>query len=65
MVYALLSRPMVQTLFPCFPRKTVHTIAFFALGARGQATGRERRGATVVVCTLFPLEKERTSRDQR
>ena len=49
MVYTLLSGPMVYTLFPCFPRKMVYTIAFFALWARGWATDREKRGATVVV----------------
>ena len=31
MVHTLLSGPMVHTLFPCFPRKMVYTIAFFAL----------------------------------
>ena len=30
-VYTLLAGPMVYTLFPCFPRKMVYTIAFFAL----------------------------------
>ena len=52
-VYTLFSGPMVYTLFPCFPRKMVYTIAFFALWARGRATDREKRGATVVVYTLF------------
>ena len=53
MVYTLLSGPMVYTLFPCFPRKMVYTIAFFALRPRGRATDREKRGPTVVVYTLF------------
>ena len=53
MVYTLLSRPMVYTLFPCFPRKMVYTIAFFALWPRGRATDREKRSPTVVVYTLF------------
>ena len=55
MVYTLFSGPMVYTLFPCFPRKRVYTIAFFALWPRGRATDRKRRGATVVVYTLFSL----------
>ena len=53
MVYSILSGPMVYTLFPCFPRKMVYTIACFALWPRGRATDRERRGATVVVYTRF------------
>ena len=54
-MYTLLSGLVVYTLFPCFPRKTVYTIAFFALRPQGRATDREKRGATVVVCTLsFP-----------
>ena len=56
MVYTLLSGPMVYTLFPCFPRKIVYTIAFFALWPRGQATDREKRCPTVVVHTrLSPV----------
>ena len=56
MVYTLLSGPMVYTLFPCFPRKMVYTTAFFALWPRGRVTAREKRGATVVVYTLFSLD---------
>ena len=52
-MYTLLSGPMVYTLFPCFPRKRVYTIAFFALRPWGRATDREKRGSTVVVYTLF------------
>ena len=55
MVYTLLSGPTVYTFFPCFPRKMVYTIAFLALWPRGRATDREKRGATVVVYTLFCL----------
>ena len=54
-MYTLLSGPMVYTLFPCFPRKRVYTIAFFALRPWGRATDREQRGSTVVAYTLFPL----------
>ena len=56
MVYTLLSGPMVYTLFPCFPRKRVYTIAFFALRPWGRVTDREKRGSTVVVYTLFSPE---------
>ena len=31
MVYTLLSRPMVYTLFPCFPRSMVYTTVSFSL----------------------------------
>ena len=57
MVYTLLSGPMVYTLFPCFPRKMVYTIACFALWPRGRATDGEKRGPAVVVYTLFPLNQ--------
>ena len=53
----LFSGPMVYTLFPCFPRKRVYTIAFFALWPGGRATDRKRRDATVVVYTLFSPEE--------
>ena len=53
MVYTLLSGTMVYILFPCFPRKMVYTIAFFALWPRGRATDREKRGHAVVVYTIF------------
>ena len=44
MVYTLLSGPMVYTLFPCFPRKLVYTIAFFALWPRGGERPRKESG---------------------
>ena len=53
MVYTLLSGPMAYTHFPCFPEEMVFTIAFSAPSPRGRATDRGRRGATVVVYTLF------------
>ena len=50
MVLTLLSGPMVYTLFSCFPKEIVFTIA---LRPRGRVTNREKRGAKVVVYTLF------------
>ena len=55
-MYTLPSGLVVCTLFPCLPRKMVYTIPFFALWPRGRATDREKRGATVVVYTLFLRE---------
>ena len=56
---------MVYALLPCFPRKTVYTVALFALWPQGRVANREKRGATVVVHTLFFLAlgkwKERRS----
>ena len=42
-MYTLFPGPMVYTLFPCFPRKRVYTIAFFT----------ERREAPRWWCILF------------
>ena len=53
--YTPLSGPMVYTIFPCYHKEMVFNIAFIALGPRGWATDRERRGATVVMCALFSL----------
>ena len=50
MMHTLLSGAMVYAFFPCFPGKMVYAIACLAL--RGRGTGRERRGAMVVVYTL-------------
>ena len=44
MVYTLLSEPMLYTLFPCFPRKMVCTIAFFLLCDLEVGRQTEKRG---------------------
>ena len=62
MVYTLLSGPMVYTLFSCFPRKMVYTIAFFALWPRGRATDQEKRGPTVVCLLFFPWTAKKKKR---
>ena len=51
-MYTLLSGPMVYTLFPCFPRKRVYTIAslFCDLGVGRQT---EKRGVPRWWCILF------------
>ena len=51
--YTLLSGLMVYALFPCFSQENSVHHSFFALWPRGRATDREKRGATVVVYTLF------------
>ena len=44
MVYALLSGPMVYTLFPCFPRKMVYTISFFCSVTSGSGDRPRKEG---------------------
>ena len=38
------SGPMVYTLFPCFPRKMVYTIAFFCSVTSGSGDRLEKEG---------------------
>ena len=45
MVYTLLSRPMVYTLFPCFPRKMVYTIAFCCSVTSGSGDRPRKEGS--------------------
>ena len=45
MVYTLLSGPMVYTLFPCFPRKMVYTIAFFCSVTSGSGDRPRKEGS--------------------
>ena len=52
MVYALLSGPMVHTLFLCFSRKMVYTVAFLLCDLRvGRQT--EKGGLPLWWCMLF------------
>ena len=51
-MYTLLSGPMVYTLFPCFPRKVVYTIAFL-LCDLGVGRQTEKRGVPRWWCILF------------
>ena len=44
MMYTLLSEPMVYTLFSCFPRKMVYTMASFSLWARGSGERPGKEG---------------------
>ena len=44
MVYTLLSGPMVYTLFPCFPKKMVYTIAFFCSVTSGSGNRPRKEG---------------------
>ena len=43
MVYTLLSGPMVYTIFSCFPRKMVYTIAFFFSSVTSGSGDRPRK----------------------
>ena len=49
----LLFGSMVYTLFPCFPRKVVYTIAFFLLCDLGVRRQTEKRGVPRWWCILF------------
>ena len=60
-VYTLLSGPMVYTLFPCFPRTMVYTIAFLALWPRGRATDRLSGPISrdiAIVSLRYPLSRD-------
>ena len=52
-MYTLLSGPMVYTLFPCFARNMVYTIAFFLLCDLGVGRQTEKRGVPRWWCILF------------
>ena len=61
MVYALLSGPVVHTIFSCFPKEMVYTFAFFALRPRG-VSGNEGGGTPRRWCILcFPLVFDATT----
>ena len=54
MVYILLSGPM-YTLFPCFPRKRVYTIAFFCFVTSGPGDRPRNEGCHGgAVYSFFP-----------
>ena len=62
-MYTLLSGPMVYTLFPCFPRKRVYTIAFFFCSATMGSGDRPRKEGfdgggvySFFPCTIRPAQ---------
>ena len=58
MVHTLLSRPMVCTLVPYFPRKMVYTIAFFCFVTSGSGDRPRKEGSHGAgVHSFFPCRR--------
>ena len=63
MVSTLLSGPMVYTLFPCFPRKMVYTIACFCSVTSGLGDRPRKEGCHSGGILFFSLMKRGTFLD--